>query len=131
MGRPGPLIGNLLLPELGLGMVAFTGILVLSQMAVSSFKSFCQGDNDLPGSNLIIVLEEATFLPAFGALWLAGFRDGALIVVACSPRASSRGDRWPATAAARFFRSGGRIDLTLARQIWRTPFVVRSAMSCC
>ena len=30
-----PLLGHLLLPELGLGMVAFTGVLVLSQMAVS------------------------------------------------------------------------------------------------
>jgi O-antigen/teichoic acid export membrane protein len=115
-----PLLGHLLLPELGLGMVAFTGVLVLSQMAVSSFKSFCQGDNDLPGSNLIIVLEEATFLPAFAVLWIAGFRDGALIVfgllfsrvvtaIIGGVRLWRRG----------FFARGGAIDLGLGRQVWR------------
>ncbi len=115
-----PLIGHLLLPELGLGMVAFTGILVLSQMAVSSFKSFCQGDNDLPGSNLIILLEEATFLPAFGALWLAGLRDGALIVVALlASRLSTAVIGGMRLRRRGFFRHGGGIDLALAREIWR------------
>jgi O-antigen/teichoic acid export membrane protein len=114
-----PVIGPLLLPELGLGMVAFAGVLVLSQMAVSSFKSFCQGDNDLPGSNLIIVLEELMFLPALAVLWVIGFRTGPLIVLALLASrlltATIGGERLRRRG---FFRSGGRVDLSLARQVW-------------
>jgi O-antigen/teichoic acid export membrane protein len=114
-----PLIAHPLLPELGVGLVAFAAVLVLSQMAVSSFKAFCQGDNDLPGSNLIILLEEATFLPVFAALWAAGFRDGALIVLSLLASrlitAMIGGLRlW----RRGFFRGGGRIDLALGRKIW-------------
>jgi O-antigen/teichoic acid export membrane protein len=114
-----PVIGPLLLPELGLGLVAFGGLLVLSQMAVSSFKSFCQGDNDLPGSNLIIVLEEAMFLPALAVLWVVGFRTGPLIVLALLASriltATIGGERLRRRG---FFRHGGRVDLGLARQVW-------------
>jgi O-antigen/teichoic acid export membrane protein len=114
-----PLIAHPLLPELGLGMVAFTGVLVLSQMAVSSFKSFCQGDNDLPGSNLIIVLEEATFLPVFAALWVAGFRDGGLIVLSLlASRLMTAVIGGIRLWRRGFFRGGGHIDLALARQVW-------------
>ncbi len=119
-----PLIGPPLLPELGLGLVAFTGVLVLSQMAVSSFKSFCQGDNDLPGSNLIIVLEESTFLPAFAALWVAGLRDGMLIVLSLlASRLITAVVGGVRLARRGFFRSGGRIDLALGREVWR--FAIR------
>jgi O-antigen/teichoic acid export membrane protein len=114
-----PLIEHQLLPDLGLGLVAFAGVLVLSQMAVSSFKAFCQGDNDLPGSNLIIVLEEGTFLPVFGALWVTGFREGLLIVLSLLASrlitAMIGGVRlW----RRGFFRGGGRIDLALGRKVW-------------
>ena len=114
-------------------MVAFTGILVLSQMAVSSFKSFCQGDNDLPGSNLIIVLEEATFLPAFGALWLAGLRDGALIVVALlASRLSTAVIGGLRLRRRGFFRQWRTASTSPSpARYGGTPFVVRSAMSCC
>ena len=114
-----PLLGRLLLPELGVGMVAFTGVLVLSQMAVSSFKSFCQGDNDLPGSNLIIVLEETTFLPAFALLWVIGFRDGALIVFGLLASRVATAIIGGARLWRRgFFARGGRLDLDLGRRVW-------------
>jgi O-antigen/teichoic acid export membrane protein len=119
-----PLIAHPLLPELGLGTVALAGVLVLTQMAVSSFKAFCQGDNDLPGSNLIIVLEEGTFLPVFGALWVTGFRDGLLIVLSLlASRLMTAMVGGVRLWRRGFFRGGGRIDLALARRIWR--FAIR------
>jgi O-antigen/teichoic acid export membrane protein len=114
-----PLISPRLLPELGSGLVTFTGVLVLSQMAVSSFKSFCQGDNDLPGSNLIIVLEEGAFLPAFAALWVAGVRDGMLIVLSLlTSRVVTALIGGVRLWRRGFLRAGGRIDLALARRVW-------------
>jgi O-antigen/teichoic acid export membrane protein len=114
-----PLIAHPLLPELGLGTVAFAGVLVLTQMAVSSFKAFCQGDNDLPGSNLIIVLEEATFLPVFAVLWVTGFRHGVLIVLSLlASRLMTAMIGGVRLWRRGFFRGGGRIDLALARRVW-------------
>jgi O-antigen/teichoic acid export membrane protein len=115
-----PLLGRTLLPELGLGLVALAAVLVVAQMLVSSFKAFCQGDHDLPGSNLIIVLEELSFLPAFGALWAVGLRDGSLVILAllaadvCT--ASVGGVRLLRNG---FLRDRERVDLGLARDVWR------------
>ncbi len=114
-----PLIAWTLFPEAALGIVVFAGVLVLSQMLVSSIKSFCQGDQDLPGSNLVIAVEELSFLPAFALLWLAGVRGGTLIVgsllmadlattVFGVARLISKG----------FLRHWGRVDLVLARRVW-------------
>lgn len=115
-----PALQRWLLPELTLGVVAFAGVLVLSQMAVSAFKSFCQGDNDLPGSNLIIVLEEATFLPAFGLLWAAGFRDGMLIVLSLlASRIATAVVGGVRLWRRHFMRSLRSVDLALARRVWR------------
>lgn len=115
-----PVVSWTLLPELGFGMAALAALLVTTQMVVSSFKAFCQGDRDLPGSNLIIMLEELTFLPFFGVLWAAGARGGLLIigallaadvVTACigAARLLRRG----------FLRGCQRARLRLARDIWR------------
>jgi O-antigen/teichoic acid export membrane protein len=119
-----PLIAHPLLPEMGIGLVAFAAVLVLSQMGVSSFKAFCQGDKDLPGSNLIILLEEATFLPFFGLLWAAGLSNGLLIVL------SLLGSRLCTAAFGGvrlwrrgFFSNRGHVDFALARTIWR--FAIR------
>jgi O-antigen/teichoic acid export membrane protein len=115
-----PLLGRALLPELGVGLAALAAVLVLAQMFVSGFKAFCQGDDDLAGSNLVIVLEELSFLPVFGALWAAGLRGGLLIILALLGA-----DVITALAGgARLLRNGflrrrERADLALARRVWR------------
>jgi O-antigen/teichoic acid export membrane protein len=53
-------------------VVACAGLTVLTQLLATTTKACNQGSGDLGGANLVIVLEEALFLPAYGLLVLAG-----------------------------------------------------------
>jgi O-antigen/teichoic acid export membrane protein len=76
-----PLLGAALFPDLSLALVLLTGATVLTQLIVATAKSCSQGSDDLPGANRVIFNEEFMFLPAYGALWLAGL-DGYAAAIA-------------------------------------------------
>jgi O-antigen/teichoic acid export membrane protein len=75
-----PWVGHALLPGLSTALILLAGCTVVTQLLVATAKSCSQGSDDLPGANLVIVNEEFMFLPAYGALWLAGIRGNEAIV---------------------------------------------------
>lgn len=113
------LAGHALFPELAPGLVSLCAVLVVTQIVVSTSKACCQGDGDLPGSSLVILIEEVSFLPVFGVLWALNVRGGFLIIL------SLLGADLATAAFALlrlrrrgFKRPGLSVDLTLAREIW-------------
>jgi O-antigen/teichoic acid export membrane protein len=75
-----PVLARVFFPELTVGLVAWAGLTVPTQLQVATVKSFCQGTGDLRGANWVILLEELTFLPAYAALLILGVRGNVGIV---------------------------------------------------
>jgi O-antigen/teichoic acid export membrane protein len=113
-----PWLGPLLFPDVPESLILLAGGCVITRLLVVTAKSCSQGADDLPGSNRVIFLEEFAFLPAYGALALAG-AHGYLIIVAGLQLAdlgtSSFG--WARLARRGFFRAAGRPSTALARRL--------------
>jgi O-antigen/teichoic acid export membrane protein len=77
-----PGFAELLFAGLDVGLVAAAGAAVLTRLAVTSAKACAQGGGDLPGANLVIVLEEVMYLPAYAGLRAAGLDASAAVVLA-------------------------------------------------
>jgi O-antigen/teichoic acid export membrane protein len=75
-----PLLARVFFPGLTVGLVAWAGLTVPTQLQVATVKSFCQGSDDLRGANWVILLEEFTFLPAYLVLLIFGVRGNAAII---------------------------------------------------
>jgi O-antigen/teichoic acid export membrane protein len=75
-----PFLARVFFPELTVGLVAWAGFTVPTQLQVATVKSFCQGSGDMRGANLVILLEEFTFLPAYVALLIVGVRGNVAII---------------------------------------------------
>jgi O-antigen/teichoic acid export membrane protein len=75
-----PLLTRVFFRDLEVGLVGWAGVTVLTQLFVATLKSCSQGSHDLRGANLVIVLEELTFLPAYGGIVLLGVHGFAAIV---------------------------------------------------
>jgi O-antigen/teichoic acid export membrane protein len=75
-----PVLAHVFFPELTVGLVAWAGLTVPTQLQVATVKSFCQGSDDLRGANWVILLEEFTFLPAYVALLIVGIRGNVAII---------------------------------------------------
>jgi O-antigen/teichoic acid export membrane protein len=111
--------GAALFPELSRSLVAVCAVLVVSQIVVSTGKACCQGDDDVHGSSLVILLEEVSFLPVFGVLWALGLSNGPLIILSLLGADIITGAWTWARLARRGFRKAGLLpDLALARQVW-------------
>lgn len=111
--------GAAVFPELAPGLVALCAVLVISQIVVSTAKACSQGDDDLPGSSLVIVIEEMSFLPVFGALSMLGLRDGLLIILSLlGADLITAAVAWTRLTRRGFRRPGLAVDLRLARELW-------------
>jgi O-antigen/teichoic acid export membrane protein len=75
-----PLLTRIFFRDLEVGLVGWAGVTVLTQLFVATLKSCSQGSHDLRGANLVILLEELTFLPAYGGIVLLGVHGFAAIV---------------------------------------------------
>lgn len=75
-----PILAPLFFRDVPVGLVAWAGLTVLTQLQVATVKSFCQGSDDLRGANWVILLEEFAFLPAYGVLLLLGVRGVVAII---------------------------------------------------
>ena len=118
-----PLLAGRLFPDMSPGLVALAGISVLTQCMETTAKASSQGFDDLHGSNRIIALEEATFLP-FYLLFLSLGIERHLAIVAALPL----GDLctgltgWVRLARRGFFRRAGRPAARLARGVMTYGF---------
>jgi O-antigen/teichoic acid export membrane protein len=115
-----PLLQNVLFPQLGAGLVAWTAVSVFTQVMETSAKASSQGSDDLAGSNRIIALEEIVFLPYFLALHALGM-DAPVAIIA----ALALGDltnavpAWVRLWRRGLFRGAGGPSLTQARRVVR------------
>jgi O-antigen/teichoic acid export membrane protein len=113
-----PLVGPVLFPDLSVPLVMLAGTAVLTRLITITAKACSQGDEDLPGSNRIIFMEQFMFLPAYGSLWIAGVHGFAAVVVGLllSDTATSL-MAWTRLVRRHFFRKVTRPSLKLARAV--------------
>jgi O-antigen/teichoic acid export membrane protein len=113
-----PLIGPLLFPDLSLALVMLAGAAVMTRLVVITAKACSQGAGDLRGSNLVILVEQLNFLPAYGVLWILGVHQFAAVVGALLlADAATAALAWVRLARRRFLARATRPDLGLAREI--------------
>lgn len=74
-----PILHRYFFSDWGVGIVIAGALAVFTQLPVAFGKSLLQGEQDVSGANVAIVAEEATYLPIYGALLLAG--SGALTML--------------------------------------------------
>ena len=60
-----PVLRDVIFHDTPAPLLAFAGATVATQLLVATVKACAQGCGDLPGSNVLIFLEEFTFLPPF------------------------------------------------------------------
>jgi O-antigen/teichoic acid export membrane protein len=114
----GPFLHAHLFGELSLGLVLLAGTTVLTQLIVATAKSSSQGTEDMRGANRVIVNEELMFLPAYGAMWLAGMHGNTAVVVgllAADVITFILG--WARLARRGFFRGATAPSYRLAREV--------------
>jgi O-antigen/teichoic acid export membrane protein len=113
-----PLAGGHVFAGVGTALVACAGATVLTQLIVATLKSCAQGSGDMRGANLVIVNEELMFLPAYGALWVAGVTGNTALVVGLLA-ADVLTLTWSFARLRRrgFFRDAQRPSRALARRI--------------
>jgi O-antigen/teichoic acid export membrane protein len=100
------------------GLVAWAGLTVLTQLFVATAKACCQGYDDLPGANLVILLEELLFLPAYVVVLAVGVRGYAAMVAALLlADVATAIPAWLRLAGRGFFHDVSRPSLALAREV--------------
>jgi O-antigen/teichoic acid export membrane protein len=113
-----PLLTRVFFRNLEVGIVAWAGIAVLTQLYVATVKSCLQGSHDLRGANLVIVLEELMFLPAYAVVVLLGVHGFAAIVAGLVlADVATAVPAWLRLARRGFFDGFTAPSLWLARQV--------------
>jgi O-antigen/teichoic acid export membrane protein len=113
-----PVLARVFFPELTVGLVAWAGLTVPTQLQVATVKSFCQGSDDMRGANWVILLEEFTFLPAYVALLILGIRgDVAIIAGLLLADVATFAWTWSRIVRRGGFEEARRPSLSLARTI--------------
>lgn len=111
-------LGRVLFPHLSLEVVALAGLIVLTKIFVATSKACLQGNDDLPGSNRVIFLEEFNFLPAYALLWAVGFRGyGALVASLMLADLATSSFGWGRLRRHGFFTGARRPSVALARRV--------------
>jgi O-antigen/teichoic acid export membrane protein len=113
-----PLFAGPLFGDLSPGLVALAGTAVLTRLVVTTAKACSQGGGDLPGANRVIVTEELMFLPAYGAMSVAGL-EGATAIVVALPAAdiATAVLAWARLVRRGFFARATRPSASLAREV--------------
>jgi lipopolysaccharide/colanic/teichoic acid biosynthesis glycosyltransferase len=114
-----PLTARLFFANLPVALVAWSSLKVLTRLQVVTGKASSQGFNDLSGSHLVMVLEEATFLPCYVVLRAAGADPGAALVLGLVLADIVTGSAtWLRLARRGFFRDVTRPSIELARRLY-------------
>ena len=113
-----PLLGRNLFSDLPLDVVALAGLIVLTKLFVATGKASLQGNDDLPGANRVIFLEEFAFLPALGLLWVAGLHGyTALVAGLLLADLTTSSFAWSRLTRRGFFAGVRRPSLELGRRV--------------
>jgi O-antigen/teichoic acid export membrane protein len=113
-----PLLTRVFFRDLAVGLVAWAGVTVLTQLFVATVKSCFQGSHDLRGANLVILLEELMFLPAYAAIVLLGVHGFAAIVAGLLlADIATAVPAWLRLGRRGFFDAFGTPSLWIARQM--------------
>jgi O-antigen/teichoic acid export membrane protein len=102
----------------GLAVIAWASVMVFTHLFVATAKSCNQGTGNLPGANLVIILEDLAFLPAYGLVHALGIRGYAAIVAGLMVGdAAVALVSWARLRRAGFFDGSAAPSMTLARRI--------------
>jgi len=113
-----PLVHAVFLRDLAVAIVAWAALKVVSRLLVITAKACAQGLLDPAGSNLVILLEELMFLPAFGVVWALGARGGGAIVAALVlSDAATASVGWGRVLSRGFWAGARGFSASLARRI--------------
>jgi O-antigen/teichoic acid export membrane protein len=113
-----PLLERLFFPNLPLWWVRVAGLTVLTQLLVATSKSCLQGRDDLPGANIVFVLEECMFLPAYAIVWaVAGTGYGVMIAGLLLADVATAVWAWRRLVRNGFFTGARRASYGLAREV--------------
>jgi O-antigen/teichoic acid export membrane protein len=105
--------------NLSLALIALAGVSVLTQLLVATSKGCLQGTHDLRGSNLVIVLEEVTFLPPYAALLLLAVAPNvAMIAGLILSDLATAAFAWSRLASHAFFANLARPSFAVARSVY-------------
>jgi O-antigen/teichoic acid export membrane protein len=113
-----PLLTSTFLDTAGTSVVGWASVMVFSHLFVATAKSCNQGNGNLPGANLVILLEDLMFLPAFALVYAFGIEGYAAIVASLV-----LGDvavaliSWARLRRDGFFALGAGPSISLARSI--------------
>lgn len=112
-----PLLQDAFFDSLSVGLVAAAAAAVATQLAVSVGKTALQA-LEMRDCNVVVALEELTFLPSYGAVLLFGARGMAAIIAALvAAHLVTAGVAWTLLLRRGFLRGAGRPDRRLARTI--------------
>jgi O-antigen/teichoic acid export membrane protein len=122
-----PVLHHLLFRSMSVQLLALMAITTVTQLWTVLAKACCQGEADMRGANLVIVVEELMFLPAYGVAVALGMRGIKAVVVGLILGGISA----TATALGRlvgrgFFRDWGSPSWHLARRL--TAFGARGQL---
>jgi O-antigen/teichoic acid export membrane protein len=113
-----PLLTRVFFHDLEVGLVAWAGVTVLTQLFVATLKSCLQGSHDLRGANMVILLEELMFLPAYGGIVLLGVHGFAAIVAGLLlADIATAAPAWLRLARRGFFDGVRAPSVSIARQM--------------
>ncbi|HEY3535324.1 MAG TPA: oligosaccharide flippase family protein [Pedococcus sp.] len=112
-----PVLRHAFYPQVSAGLVVLAGVTVATQLFETTAKTCSQGVGDLTGSNRMIVLEEALFVPLYLGLTFLGVGHYAAMVVALAlGDLLNAGQGWR-RLVRRGFLAGGRPSFSRARAI--------------
>jgi O-antigen/teichoic acid export membrane protein len=113
-----PSFASAVFSGLSTGAVAGAGALVATRLLVTTAKACSQGSDDLRGAAGVIFTEEFMFLPSYAAVWFAGGRGGAAVVLALLVADVATGTlAWQRLVRCGFFRGASTPSRTLAREL--------------
>lgn len=114
-----PLLTRLFFAGLPVVVVALAGTTVLSQLLVTVGRSCMQGRGDIHGSNVVFVLEEIGFLPAYVILTTTGVvsTSASIVLALLAADVVGAGYAWLRLVRRGFFHHASTPSLTLARQV--------------
>jgi O-antigen/teichoic acid export membrane protein len=112
-----PLLTRVFFRDLEVDLVAWAGVTVLTQLFVATLKSCLQGSHDLPGANMVILLEELTFLPAYGVIVLGVHGFAAIVAGLLLADVATAVVAWLRLARRGFLDAFRAPSLAIARQM--------------
>jgi O-antigen/teichoic acid export membrane protein len=113
-----PLMQRTFFETAGVAVIAWAAVMVFTHLFVATAKSCNQGTGNLPGANLVIILEDLAFLPAYGLVYVLGIRGYAAIVAGLLVGdAAVAMLSWARLRRAGFFDGIAGPSMSLARRI--------------